>query len=115
MPYLKVFLRKRFDRPLKLLKSKFDLNHYNHNSGGGYLLDNNNQNQNPNRYKNNINIQNNKKDIKNDTMATGWGFLSKNNYNKKFVSGPIRPSTAPQKDKVSHSQAPNNPSTNNLN
>ena len=90
-----------------------DLNHYNHYSGGPYILDNNNQNQNPNKYKNNINIQNNKKDIKNDTMAAGWGFLTKNNYNKKFVSGPIRPSTAPQKDKVSHSQAPNNQSTNN--
>ena len=85
-----------------------DLNHYNYNSGGGYILDNNNQNQNPNRYKNNINIQNNKKDIKNDTMASGWGFPSKNNYNKKLGTGPIRPSTAPQKDKVTHTSIPSN-------
>ena len=83
-----------------------DLNHYNYNPGG-YLLDNN-QNQNPNRYKNNINIQNNKKDIKNDTMASGWGFPSKNNYNRKLGTGPARPSTAPQKDKVTNPQIQTN-------
>ena len=87
-----------------------DLNHYNYNSGN-YLGDNN-QNQNPNRYKNNINIQNNKKDIKNDTMASGWGFPSKNNYNRKIGAGPIRPSTAPQKDKITHTSVPHNSSTN---
>ena len=111
--------RKKNGGPIKIKNNNYinnlnkkpntpDLNHYNYNSGG--FMDNN-QNQNPNRYKNNINIQNNKKDIKNDTMASGWGFPSKNNYNRKIGSGPIRPSTAPQKDKitqVSHNTNMNN-------
>ena len=41
-------------------------------------------------------------------MASGWGFPSKNNYNKKLGTGPIRPSTAPQKDKVTHTSIPSN-------
>ena len=97
-----------------------DLNHYNYNPNQISMNDNNNhnlQNQNPNRYKNNINIQNNKKDFKNDTMAQGWGFPLKNNYNRKIASHPVRPSTAPQKDKV-HINTPHNPiphSNNNIN
>ena len=89
-----------------------DINHYNYNSGG-FMIDNNSQNQNPNRYKNIANIQNNKKDFKNDTMATGWGFSSKNNYNRKVGIGQIRPSTAPQKDKITHTSVPHNPASNN--
>ena len=81
-----------------------DINHYNFNSNN-YLDNNNNQNQNPNRYINTPNTNNigNKKDIKNDTMAQGWGFhLKNNNYNRKIGSNPVRPSTAPQKDKISY-------------
>ena len=97
-----------------------DLNHYNYNPSQIPMADNNThnlQNQNPNRYKNNINIQNNKKDFKNDTMAQGWGFPLKNNYNRKIASHPVRPSTAPQKDKV-HINNPHNSiphSNNNIN
>ena len=97
-----------------------DLNHYNYNPSQIPMTDNNThnlQNQNPNRYKNNINIQNNKKDFKNDTMAQGWGFPLKNNYNRKIASHPVRPSTAPQKDKV-HINNPHNSiphSNNNIN
>ncbi len=92
-----------------------DLNHYNYNSGG-FNMDNN---QNPNRFKYNTNniSTNNKKDFKNDTMANGWGYSSKNNFNRKIV--PPRPSTAPQKDKnIIHnpnSISMNNNKLNNLN
>jgi hypothetical protein len=61
------------------------LNHYN-NTGTGFM-------ENHNRFKYNMN----KKDIKNDTMANGFGYSGANNYNKKM--GIQRPSTAPQKDK----------------
>ena len=76
-------------------------------------------NQNPNRFKYNTNniSTNNKKDFKNDTMANGWGYSSKNNFNRKIV--PPRPSTAPQKDKnIIHnpnSISMNNNKLNNLN
>ena len=99
-----------------------DLNHYNYNPSQIPMTDNSNhnlQNQNPNTYKNNINVQNNKKDFKNDTMAQGWGFPLKNNYNRKIASHPVRPSTAPQKDKVhihnAHNQIPNNNINNKIN
>ena len=86
-----------------------DINHYNYNSNN--YMDNNNQNQNPNRYINNPNLNNinSKKDIKNDTMAQGWGFhMKNNNYNRKIGSNPVRPSTAPQKDKISYIHNSNN-------
>ena len=86
-----------------------DINHYNYNPNN--YIDNNNQNQNPNRYINNPNLNNinSKKDIKNDTMAQGWGFhMKNNNYNRKIGSNPVRPSTAPQKDKIGYIHNSNN-------
>lgn len=49
---------------------------------------------NHNRFKYN-NLNNNKKDIKNNTMSNGFGYTGMNNYNKKM--GNQRPSTAPDK------------------
>ena len=66
-----------------------DLNHY-YNTGTGFM-DNNIHN----RFKYNTN--NNKKDIKNNTMSNGFGYPVANNYNRKI--GIQRPSTAPKKEK----------------
>ena len=66
-----------------------DLNHY-YNSGTGFM-DNNIHN----RFKYNTN--NNRKDIKNNTMSNGFGYPMPNNYNRKI--GIQRPSTAPKKEK----------------
>ena len=66
-----------------------DLNHY-YSTGNGFM-DNNIHN----RFKYNTN--NNKKDIKNNTMSNGFGYPMANNYNKKI--GIQRPSTAPKKEK----------------
>ena len=64
------------------------MNHYNNTSFN--FMENNH-----NRFKYNTN--NNKKDIKNNTMSNGFGYSGTNNYNRKI--GIQRPSTAPQKDK----------------
>ena len=66
-----------------------DLNHY-YSTGTGFM-DNNGHN----RFKYNGN--NNKKDIKNNTMSNGFGYPMANNYNRKM--GIQRPSTAPKKEK----------------
>ena len=66
-----------------------DLNHY-YSTGTGFM-DNNMHN----RFKYNGN--NNKKDIKNNTMSNGFGYPMANNYNRKV--GIQRPSTAPKKEK----------------
>ena len=55
-------------------------------------MDNNN-----NKLKYNTN--NNRKDIKHNTMSNGFGYSGVNNFNRKM--GVQRPSTAPQKDKNS--------------
>ena len=65
-----------------------DLNHYN--STATNFMENNH-----NRFKYNTN--NNKKDIKNNTMSNGFGYTGANNYNRKM--GIQRPSTAPRKEK----------------
>ena len=75
-----------------------DLNHYN--STATNFMENNH-----NRFKYNTN--NNKKDIKNNTMSNGFGYSgAANNYNRKM--GVQRPSTAPQKDKNSSNMGNNN-------
>ena len=66
-----------------------DLNHY-YSTGTGFM-DNNMHN----RFKYNGN--NNKKDIKNNSMSNGFGYPMANNYNRKI--GIQRPSTAPKKEK----------------
>jgi hypothetical protein len=63
-----------------------DLNSHYNNMG---FMDTNH-----NRFKYN-NLNNNKKDIKNNTMSNGFGYTGMNNYNKKM--GNQRPSTAPDK------------------
>jgi hypothetical protein len=63
-----------------------DLNSHYNNMG---FMDTNH-----NRFKFN-NLNNNKKDIKNNTMSNGFGYTGMNNYNKKM--GNQRPSTAPDK------------------
>ena len=79
-----------------------DLNHYN-NTATNFMENNHN------RFKYNTN--NNKKDIKNNTMSNGFGYAGANNYNRKI--GIQRPSTAPQKDKNSSNTGNNKLNRNN--